>query len=260
MHCADISIVIATYNGGKYIKDQLGSILHQITNNTEVVISDNGSTDNTIEIIEGFNDARIKLLHNHEKKGSTGNFEYGLQHTTGNIIFLADQDDVWLDNKFSTCIQWLEAYDLVVTNCKVVDGELNVLQDSFFTLNRSGKGVARNLVKNSYLGCCLAFKREVLNIAMPFPAGIANYPMHDIWIGFVAECFFSTHFIDTPLLLYRRHQHNVSTASNKSPFSFAKKMDFRWRVVKYFPLILFRYSKLNSGKKKELTAPAINKN
>jgi len=251
---ADISVVIATYNGERYIHDQLSSILNQVSDNTEVVISDNGSTDNTVKIIGEFNDTRVKLLHNLEKKGSTHNFEYGLQHASGNIIFLADQDDVWLDNKFSTCLSCLKTYDLVVTNCKVVDGELNVLQDSFFSLNKSGKGVVKNLVKNSYLGCCLAFKRKVLDIAMPFPPGIAIYPMHDIWIGFVADCFFSTYFIDAPLMLYRRHQHNISTASNKSPFSFLRKMDFRWRIAKYYPLILSRYSKLKAQKKKVLTS------
>ncbi|QEC68021.1 glycosyltransferase [Panacibacter ginsenosidivorans] len=247
---AEISIVIATYNGEKHIKAQLGSILHQINDNTEVVISDNGSTDNTVQMINAFNDPRIKLLQNLEKKGSTNNFEFGLQHTTGNIIFLADQDDIWLENKFNTCLEKLKQYDLVVTNCKVVDDQLNVLYPSFFELNNSGKGIVRNLKKNAYLGCCLAFKREVLNISMPFPQGIEIYPMHDIWIGFVADCFFSTYFIDTPLLLYRRHQNNISTASNKSPFSFTRKLNFRWRIVKYFPLILSRYWKVKFGKKK----------
>jgi glycosyltransferase involved in cell wall biosynthesis len=238
-----VSVVLATFNGEKFIKDQLESILKQIDDDTEIIISDNGSNDNTLRIITDFDDPRIRLIKNPNKKGSALNFEFALQQARGNIIFLADQDDIWLENKFSTCLCWLEKFDIVVTDCKVVNDELMILHQSFFSLNNSGKGIIRNLVKNSYLGCCMAFKRKVLEIAIPFPNGIVKYPMHDIWIGFVAECFFSSYFIDIPLLLYRRHQNNLSTATNKSPFSLMEKFVFRWQTLKYFPMLLCRYLK-----------------
>ncbi len=237
-----VSIVIATYNGEKYIKDQIDSILYQIDDSTEVIISDNDSIDNTLRIINEFKDPRIKLYHNLESKGSTSNFEYGLKKASGDIIFLSDQDDIWLGNKFETCIKYMEKFDVAVTDCKVVNADLSVLHESYFSFRKSGKGILKNLLKSSYLGCCMVFKRKVLQIATPFPRDIAKSYIHDIWIGFVAECFFSSHFIKTPLLLFRRHQSSLSSAGNKSPFSFLQKISFRWRVIKYFPLILFRYT------------------
>lgn len=242
MKIPKISVVIAVYNGERYIRDQLNSILRQIDDSTEVIISDNGSIDNTIQIIKEFKDSRIKLYQNLENKGSTSNFEYGLKKASGDIIFLSDQDDIWLENKFDTCIKWLEKFDVVVTDCKVVNADLHVLHESYFNFRKSGKGVFKNLIKNSYLGCCMAFKRSVLQIAIPFPPDIAKSYVHDTWIGFVSECFFSSYFINTPLLLFRRHQYSLSSAGNKSPFSFRQKFDFRWKVVKYFPLLLVRYS------------------
>jgi len=222
MEVPKVSVVMAVYNGEKYIKDQLNSILSQIDDSTEVIISDNGSIDNTLEIIKEFKDPRIKLYQNEEYKGSAFNFEYGLKKASGNIIFLSDQDDIWLENKFSICIKWLEKFDVVVTDCKIVNSELNILHDSYFHFSRSGKGMIKNLIKNSYLGCCMAFKRKVLKIATPFPSDIAKSYSHDFWIGFVCECFFSSYFITTPLLLFRRHQANLSSAGNKSPFSFSQ--------------------------------------
>ena len=123
MEVPKVSVVMAVYNGEKYIKDQLNSILSQIDDSTEVIISDNGSIDNTLEIIKEFKDPRIKLYQNEEYKGSAFNFEYGLKKASGNIIFLSDQDDIWLENKFSICIKWLEKFDVVVTDCKIVNSE-----------------------------------------------------------------------------------------------------------------------------------------
>jgi len=249
MEVAKISVVIAVYNGEKYIKDQLNSILGQIDDSTEVIISDNGSIDNTCQIIKEFKDSRIKLYENLENKGSTFNFEYGLKKASGNIIFLSDQDDVWLENKFAICIKWLEEFDVVVTDCKIVNADLDVLHESYFSYSRSGKGIIKNLIKSSYLGCCMAFKRKVLQIATPFPSDIAKSYIHDIWIGFVSECFFSSYFINTPLLLFRRHRETLSSAGDKSPFSFRQKFVFRWKIVKYFPLLLKRYSSFWFGNK-----------
>jgi len=241
MPLPNVSVVIATYNGEKYIQDQLCSILNQIDESTEIIISDNGSTDNTLQIINRFKDHRIKLVYNHDKKGSTYNFEHAILQASGEIIFLSDQDDVWLENKFKTCLEWLKKYDVVVTNCKIVDDNLNILHESYFHLNKSGKGIVKNLVRNSYVGCCMAVKRKVLKTAIPFPNGIAKYYMHDVWIGFVTGLFFKSYFVDTPLLLYRRHQGTLSVAGKTSPFNLWEKINFRWQIIKNFRLLLYRY-------------------
>jgi len=118
-----ISVCIATYNGEKYIREQLDSILYQLSMEDEIVIPDDGSTDKTIEIIKGINDPRIKIFyHQTEKNNYLGtlktcflvgrNAHNALKHASGDYIFWADQDDVWLEGKVATFMQHLKKYDL----------------------------------------------------------------------------------------------------------------------------------------------------
>lgn len=94
-----ISVCMATYNGEEYIKEQLESILCQLGEMDEIIISDDGSTDNTLNIIESYNDSRIKIHINTGKHGFVYNFENALQKAKGEYIFLSDQDDIWLPEK-----------------------------------------------------------------------------------------------------------------------------------------------------------------
>jgi glycosyltransferase involved in cell wall biosynthesis len=231
-----ISVCIATYNGEKYIKDQLDSILIQLDENDEIIISDDGSSDNTINLIESYSDFRIKLFKN-SFKNLILNFEFALMQTKGDYIFLSDQDDIWLPNKVEVCKKYLNSCEVVVSNCKVVNEDLKIINDSFFKLNNSKKGLVSNLVKNSYLGCCLSFRKEVLLKALPFPKSI---PMHDIWLGFVAEIFFNTKFINEPLILYRRHGKNESPTGENSPYKLYKQLSFRFNILRNLPKLYFR--------------------
>jgi glycosyltransferase involved in cell wall biosynthesis len=205
---------MATYNGEKYIKEQLDSILPQLSHNDEVIISDDCSVDRTIEIIKLYDDKRITLFINNIKLGVTSNFSNSMSKANGDIIFLSDQDDVWLENKVASCLTSLKRFDLVVTNCKVVNDKLDVTCESYFDLVRSGKGFSKNIFKSTYLGCCLAFKRELLNDILPIPRNLLMY--HDWWIGFVAERKYSVFFENEPLLLFRRHGATTSTTVSSS--------------------------------------------
>jgi glycosyltransferase involved in cell wall biosynthesis len=231
-----VSVALATYNGEKFIEEQLKSILKQLDQDSEIIISDNGSTDKTIEIINSFNDKRITLLHC-TKKGPVSNFENALKKVSGDIIFLSDQDDVWLENKVKIIKEYLKKYDLIMSDCKIVDENLNVLHESFYSIKKCGKGFAKNLISNTYHGCSMAFRKELLRLSLPFPKKI---PMHDIWLGFVAELFFTPYFIPDKLLLHRRHSVNTSTSTGKSKYNFFEKVQFRLRVLKYFPLLIKR--------------------
>jgi glycosyltransferase involved in cell wall biosynthesis len=232
-----VSVVIATYNGEAHLKDQLTSIFTQLPANSEVIISDNGSTDNTIKIISDFDHPAVKLFVNNEKKGVTKNFENALRNASGDIIFLSDQDDVWLPNKIEVCMEVLQTFDTVVSNCTVVDENLEVIIPSMFGIQKSEPGIIRNFISNNYMGSCMAFKKSVLELALPFPSKI---PMHDIWLGFVSELFFKSAFIEDRLILYRRHLSNSSNTGAKSNFDFADKIGFRWNVVRYLPLLIGR--------------------
>ncbi|MCT7569964.1 glycosyltransferase family 2 protein [Aliarcobacter butzleri] len=224
-----ISVCMATYNGEKYIKEQLESILSQIGENDEVIISDDISTDNTVDIIKSFNDNRIKIYLNNKKLGATANFNESLSKASGDIVFLSDQDDIWLDNKVKICLDILETYDLVETNCKVVDENLNITHESYFDVVGSGKGLVKNLYKSTYLGCCLAFNINVLNAILPIPNNLMMY--HDWWIGFIAEQKFKVYFESKPLLLYRRHGNTTSSTVGKSKNSLFFKIKSRWQLL-----------------------------
>ena len=223
-----ISVCMTTYNGEKYLKEQLDSILVQLSAYDEVIIGDDGSTDSTLDIVNSYNDSRIKFFKN-SFQNLILNFEFTLKQAKGDYIFLADQDDIWLPCKINNCIEDLQEYDVVVSNCRVVNENLEVINESFFELNKSKSGLISNLIKNSYLGCCLAFKRELLSKVLPFPEKL---PMHDIWIGFVSEIFFKTKFNSKPMLLYRRHGNNESATAERSPYNFVKKLSFRIRILK----------------------------
>lgn len=224
-----ISVCMATYNGEKYVAEQINSILLQLSENDELIVSDDGSCDGTIKIIQRINDGRIKI-YNNKNHGLIHNFENALKHALGDYIFLCDQDDVWKENKVCEMILHLNKYDLVVSDCMVVDKDLNVIFTSFFKQESSCKGLMKNLYKNSYLGCCMAFRRKVLEYVLPFPKHIA---MHDIWIGLMVELHGTSYFLENPLMLYRRHGNNASPSSEKSHYSLFYKIRYRAYFVYY---------------------------
>lgn len=216
-----ISICLATYNGSAYIEAQLRSVLEQLSQKDEIVVADDGSTDDTIAIVDAIGDPRIRWVAQGGRLGVVKNFERSVSAASGEYIFLCDQDDVWLPGKIEHCIAALQTHLLVVTDCKVVDSELNEMAPSFFRLRNSGSGLLHNLWKNGYLGCCMAFRRELLNYALPFPQGI---PMHDMWLGMIAETQGSVSFLPQPLSLYRRHICSASDAAGRSSASIGKML------------------------------------
>ena len=230
------SVCIASYNGEKYIKEQITSILLQLQDNDELIISDDSSTDNTLEIIESFNDPRIVVFKDQIFHSHVYNFEHALKHAKGDYFFLADQDDIWVPNKLETMLTLLEKYDLVLSDAIVIDENEHILFNSFFTFNHSQKGLFKNLYKNSYLGCCMGFNRQLLEIALPFPKDIN---MHDWWIGLIAEMYGTVYFSNEKLIKYRRHENALTPIDRKSKNSFLKKIGFRLAMIKGLTLRVF---------------------
>lgn len=232
-----ISVCIPTYNGEKFIYQQIISILSQINSDDEIIISDDGSTDKTLDIIKSFNDDRLKIFYNNKIKSkysfnlTTQNLQNALLKARGEIIFLADQDDVWIDNKIERCINYLKnGYDLILHDCAIVDQNNNLIDKSYFKLNNSTPGIFNNIVKNSYLGCCMAINKKVLDYALPFPKDIP----HDIWIGLIAEEFTKVKFLQEILINYRRHGNNLSASGEKSSNTLLFKIKYRAIILREF--------------------------
>lgn len=221
---------MATYNGEKFLREQVDSILAQLTSEDELVVSDDGSTDKTIGILESYNDSRIKIFHNQNNHGVNGNFENALRHANGDYIFLSDQDDVWLPNKVKVCIDNLRYNDCVVHDCRIVNQNLNDISASLFSELKAKPGVINNLIKNSFTGCCMAFKRKVLKCVLPFPNSTRFF--HDQWIGLIASKLFKPVFINDKLILFRRHSKNSSSAAGKSKLELIDKIQYRLLLCK----------------------------
>lgn len=201
----------------------------QLSDMDEIIISDDSSTDKTIEIIESFNDDRIILYKHQTFQSHVYNFENALKKSKGDYIFLADQDDIWLPGKVNKMLTLLKDNDLVLSDALVVNENEEILFDSFFLFNHSKKGLIKNLYKNSYLGCCMAFNRKILNLSLPFPKDIN---MHDWWIGLIAEIYGSVHFTHDKLIKYRRHDNTLTPVDRKSNNPLLRKIGFRIAIIK----------------------------
>ncbi|WP_371375386.1 glycosyltransferase family 2 protein [Thalassotalea aquiviva] len=230
---------MATYNGEKYIKMQLSSILEQIGSRDELIIVDDCSQDNTAKLVRSLNDERIKFIQNENNLGVVANFYKGLTEAKGDFIFLSDQDDYWEENKVSLISESLKNYDLVCHDCRVTDMKLNVTGESYFEFRKSGKGLLKNFFKNGYIGCCMAFKKEVFEAAHK---GFLNAPMHDVWLGLVAEIKgFKVNFINEKLIKYRRHENVVSeTGRNTQYIPTHKALRSRLTLLKLIINILYK--------------------
>jgi len=219
---------MAKYNGEKYLHEQLESILKQIDISDEVIVSDDSSSDKTIDIIRSFPDSRIILLKDNKYHNPIFNFENALNNASGDIIVLSDQDDIWLDGKIdiirNNFIKYNHRVHTIVLNNYVIDKYGNIIHESFFDFANSGKGVIKNFIKNTYLGCNMAFSKSLLKIVLPFPK---NIPMHDIWIGIMGNIYGDVEFIDRKTIMFRRHGSNYT----KNRYSFLQKSKWRYRLL-----------------------------
>lgn len=214
-----ISVAMTTYNGEKYIKEQVESVLKNLKKQDEIIISDDGSTDNTIEIIENFNDSRIKIYKNNHL-GFKKNYEFCISKCTGKYIFLCDQDDIWMENKVDTILKYFEKQkcDCITHDAYVVEEDGNtILEESFLATKFFPKpGIISNIVQSKYYGCLMAFNRELLKYVLPIPESIVS---HDYWIGIMADKHGKSILVKDKLIKYRRHSGNTSPWKNHMKFT-----------------------------------------
>ena len=233
-----ISVCLASYNGEKYIREQIDSIISQLSENDELIISDDGSSDDTMRIVEGYVDSRIKILHHGAPHGVVHNFENALRHAKGDYIFLSDQDDVWLPDKVFIFMEAFErtGAEVLLSDCKMSDGALNVISESKFKEENIGIGVWKNIVKCGYLGSCMAFRKECLSDFLPIPKN--KYLFHDIWIGLTSGSVRKFELINKPTMIYRRHDATVTaTGFSKIGVKYNNANSLLFKIIKRFAIV-----------------------
>ncbi|MGZ3812027.1 MAG: glycosyltransferase family 2 protein [Mucilaginibacter sp.] len=199
-----ISIAVCTYNGEKYIREQLDSIIQQTYKTIEVVIVDDGSKDNTFNIVSSYAaiDARIKCFRNETNLGFNKNFEKAIALCSADYIAISDQDDVWLPDKLQKLYDHIGDNWLVFSNSTYIgnDKPRNLL--SKFKLPDNYKG---GLIYNYVTGHTVLINRELLKHAFPFP----EKGYYDWWLGFVARYHNKITYLAEVLTLYRIHSESV---------------------------------------------------
>lgn len=238
-----ISVCMATHNGSQYVEKQINSILTQLSVNDELIIVDDCSCDHTVDIIQGFEDHRICIIQNYSNIGVINNFEKAILNAQGDIIFLSDQDDIWMPNKIQEVTKIFTQQrnvTLVTSNIGVIDEDDNLISNSKLVGDFIPSFIP-NLFRPRFRGCTLAFRREMLNYFLPFPKDI---PMHDIWIGLVNEIYGQTFYIDKPLIKYRRHSNNVTSDRHAA---IIKILKWRYSLFKNLAMVIFKKTFIYPG-------------
>lgn len=191
-----VDILLATYNGEKFLAEQLDSILNQTYKEFHLIVSDDNSTDNTVKILEEYanKDSRITVYNQKQNLGVISNFEFLLSKVKSKYFLFSDQDDIWLEDKIEKSLACLKENDsdVVFTDLMVVDSNLDVLFQSYWEL----KGFKNKILKhngfealylNNYVtGCTMLMKRDIIEKVMPLPKS-TKYVLHDYWIALIAS-------------------------------------------------------------------------
>jgi glycosyltransferase involved in cell wall biosynthesis len=211
-----VSVAMTACDSQRYLAEQVYSVLPQLGGADELVLSVDPSSDGTLELARGLaaGDARVRVVEG-PGLGVVANVQHALELAQGAYIFLADSDDVWLQDKVAHVLAEFERSGaaLVLHDAAVVDAELKVQALSFFAQRHVGEGFWRNLWRNGFIGCCMAFTAALKRVVLPIPPEV---PMHDQWIGLLAEQNGGVALLPEPLLLYRRHGDNLTKSEHAS--------------------------------------------
>jgi len=211
-----ISVCMPTRNGENFLAEQLRTILPQMATDDELVVSDDSSTDNTLDIVREFRDPRIRILAEQQFFSPIYNMEHALRAARNPILAPADQDDIWLPEKLPLIRQWMQGKTdrpfLLMADGTIVDARGEPSGETLYQRFSARKGVWKNIYNNCYTGCSMAFTRPLLELALPFPKGI---PMYDSWLGLLAELAGEVEFRPETIVCHRRHGGNASFHRNR---------------------------------------------
>ena len=211
----NISVAMAVYNGEAYIRKQLDSILCQLEEGDELVVSYDKSSDNTLDVIKEYEKkhSQVKIVIN-KTPGLFENFENAIRNCSKDYVFISDQDDIWHNKKRAEVLKKFEATgaDMVIHNGVHIDKDDKIISKDFFTEFGITSNIIKNFAKPRYSGCCIAFTKEFSNIIVPIPKKIGAY---DHWIGMTGQIFGKVVFMKKVLLYHRIHGDNYTTPTRK---------------------------------------------
>lgn len=213
-----IDILLATYNGEKYLKEQIDSILNQTYKNIRLIVSDDCSKDETSIILKEYEktDDRVKVYIQQQNLGVVKNIEFLLNKVESKYYMLSDQDDFWLENKVEKSLEKLRATDadLVFGDLEVVDKDLNTMYDSFGDYMKLNDKIHKyinsdrlNYIYNCVTGCTVLAKKETIDYILPLPT-VSKYVIHDYWIGLMVSIHGKVAYMDEKYIKYRQHGNN----------------------------------------------------
>ncbi len=229
-----ISVVVATYNGEKYLTKQLDSLLAQSIPVDEIIIVDDCSTDNTWSILQDYQLKyhNIKIYQNPQNLGCAKIFFHGLKYCSGEYIAFCDQDDIWLSNKLQTLLDNIGDNLLIHSDAELIDEEDNVIAESHFAYSKKHRDslFTSQLFKCNVTGCTALISRKLLDYPIP-----ERFYIHDHYFALLAANLNKLKFIDEKLILYRQHANNVYGANK---FSYDKFITHTSVVADSYSLLL----------------------
>lgn len=247
---------MATYNGEKYLVEQLDSIINQTYHNWNLLIRDDNSTDKTLEIIQNYHkkDKRIKILK--DNKGNLGivrNFEELLKSSESEFIMFSDQDDIWVENKLDMYLKMIEKIKnkgfMIHSDAILFDkNKSNILKDTFISKKAINKGLENVFFNYFVQGATILISKEIKNFILPFPKEVY---LHDRYIHLISELFFERIFVNKALIYYRQHGDNQIGAKNTVRELLSKRY-FDERDRQLIKVIYNKYGSLLTEDKKKL--------
>lgn len=251
-----IDILMATYNGEKYLVEQLDSIINQTYRNWNLLIRDDNSTDKTLEIIQNYHkkDKRIKILK--DNKGNIGivrNFEELLKSSESEFIMFSDQDDIWVENKLDMYLKMIEKIKnkgfMIHSDAILFDkNKSNILKDTFISKKAINRGLENVFFNYFVQGATILISKEIKNFILPFPKEVY---LHDRYIHLISELFFERIFVNKALIYYRQHGDNQIGAKNTIRELLSKRY-FDERDRQLIKVIYNKYGSLLTEDKKKL--------
>jgi glycosyltransferase involved in cell wall biosynthesis len=238
-----IIILLSTYNGAKYLKNQIDSLMSQSYDDFRIIARDDGSSDESLLILKSYD--QIEIVDSQQNLGAKGSFaellEYAVKHTDGEFFMFCDQDDVWKNDKIEKTLAKMQEMQceygdiplLVHSDVVVVDDGLEVMAESFWkfqNIDPSRDALFHLLLQNVVTGCTMMINRKLANLVGKIPTEAI---MHDWWIAMVASCFGKIGWVDEPLMFYRQHSSNDTGAKRYGLGYFVKRFVQKQSFEKY---------------------------